>query len=366
MKLNEAKIVKSKYFMNKKIYFASTVKGSVSMIVVADEEDLFETNFYHVFLFKANKVRPYIEDIMDALSEIPKSINQFPDEVQNLMAHEKVNRERLYYIIRQKFYINDLMFKKIFGFVPISKEDENIKILDGIEIQMPEKMKEKRKKELLNFIEKMNNIFNEKGLGQYISGKIIFTKLPGDQIGNYVKNTGEILMNPETILNPRTLKVLLHEFGHKYWFEILNEQERNQLIKIHDKMKSEFDILSKDVIKNIKTNDILVYDGDREDLQGEWKITSLNGSRAYLSNNEISFDHNLPNLIRNGFYPKSFDSKTHTKPFISHSFSGVSEMYFPTQYSENNIFEWFAEIFTLWLTDQLKGGPKELLDKFLG
>jgi hypothetical protein len=264
--------------------------------------------------------------------EVIEEINYYSKCIEN----KTMSKEELYKFLNTGLQVNDNSFQSCFGELPQLE-----KTMDDITIIWPENFRESSKKKCLTILEEIKSILASHGLLDVFDGKIVFRKMK--QAGLYYPTLHEIHLNSNmTHVDNQGLHTILHELGHKWYYEQISEQT---IKKINDNF---YEFLKDD--KNFSVGDRLICNSkSNPDLNGlKCEIVELTDKKVKLVfENDQEF-----NLDR-----KYIDD--HASIFQKIDLLD----WFPTKYSKKSPQEWQAECFYFYLTNQLNKNLKKFWEQ---
>jgi hypothetical protein len=262
-------------------------------------------------------------------------MEEFNSKIQ-CIENKTMSKEELYKFLNTGLQVNDNTFKSCFGDLPQLE-----KTIDDITIIWPENFRESSKIKCLSILEEIKSILASHGLLDVFDGKIVFRKMK--QAGLYYPTLHEIHLNSNmTHIDNQGLRTILHELGHKWYYEQISEQI---IKKINDNF---YEFLKED--KSFSVGDRLICNSKTNpNLNGlECEIVELTDKKVKLVfENDQEF-----NLDR-----KYIDD--HASIFQKIDLLD----WFPTKYSKKNPQEWQAECFYFYLTNQLNKNLKNFWEQ---
>jgi hypothetical protein len=187
-----------------------------------------------------------------------------------------------------------------------------------------------------------------------LEGKIkIVKKIPNQpsDIAGYCYKSGLIAITRD-VVEENDYNLFLHELGHLFWSYLYASQERKIERKYNQLMKK-----AKEEAKKIKLKkgDFLIRSGKRN-VKCKGKIEVI----SYKNNTLRFYKNNKMKIWR----------ITKRIEFISDEilFKGKKvkkEVSFPTMYSTTNYYEFFCEMFSLWVMGKLKKENKKWFESLI-
>jgi hypothetical protein len=219
------------------------------------------------------------------------------------------------------------------------------------------------------------NIYNElksKGLEKLFNKPIYFVKSIGNKLGFYELAAKDIKIAYTASNDERTRFTILHEYGHKYFYEFFNQQA-----EVRDKYKEllhsgtgyssstsgkDTELKVDELKSNLKVGDVLISNTNKN--KGEWTVITIRSSGVVIL--EQVDENNAKRQIKGPLVAfmqgNTWTSKNekianilkHSSIIQKHEMTDT-DSWFPTKYSESASYEWFAELFALYISGKLKG-----------
>jgi len=237
--------------------------------------------------------------------------------------------------------------------------DETIEKFEKVgesEIIFPDNIKANKIEEISNLIREANDILINNNLGYLTKTKILVSPISGNAIGRYYPNSKHIQIDNNAKAIPNAVQTLIHEYGHKFFYEFLNEEARQKIKKKFNQLVNSIKIncdSSLNNLENIKVGDIITYQGmvKKYKAASPFVVISKNPSKMILvsqdENNQLTLVSNPENFLNQGLF--------HNGEELSRFIESSSDLgFFPTKYSKTDYLEWFAELFAYKLLNKLK------------
>lgn len=267
------------------------------------------------------------------------------------------------------------MAEKKFGKMPEQLTTTEIKIGNS-HLYFPEGARESNVKTLTHLVTNVYNDLKSHGLEKLFTHPIRFVKNLGNTLGYYAPMDGDIKIAYTASNDDRTVFTVLHEYGHKYFYEFFKGQRevRDKWLELR-RMGTSFkdsdiaktnDEQAKKLLAHIKIGDVLVSKGRK--FKGEWVVEQIIGNKIHLKQDKIQDGVRVATRKISGVatYFLSGEDWTSKNPDVAaimkyaptvtkkHNIENT-DAWFPTQYSETKPEEWFAELFALYISGKLKG-----------
>lgn len=251
--------------------------------------------------------------------------------------------------------------------------------IGNTELIFPDNMRGKRIQEITKLITEGNRVIEQAGLGVLTKVRMIVAPIQGNFVGLYYPTTKNIKIDPAAKATKTALKTILHEYGHKWYFEQLSPQGKqavyNQYMAISKnipqkqisperaKELTQYAMNVKSLLQTIKTGDEIGYIGKNKKYKDAAPYRVI-----YNTIQELSIISQVRNTYKLTGKSQAFINSgfTHNgKPMTVEHPPGSTETeieagWFPTEYSRKNNEEWYAELFAYYLMGKLK--DQEVID----
>lgn len=243
-------------------------------------------------------------------------------------------------------------------------EDENdshyIKF-NNAKVFFPTNMRESRKQECLKFLSNIYKLLSKHNLQKLFDVEIRFVNIGKKNIGQYEKLSKSIKIEPNVKDSYQTEYTILHELGHKYWYEIMSSSERdvvkNKFRDLVNSGKRLSDLLKLNKnsepsdMPNFKNGDIIIYHGNQRKFKNKrYEVSILDD--GHIRAREINGNTVLSGP-RSSFYQFNIKGNDQIQKIESDE-KRDSLSWFPTNYSGTDAEEWFAESFAFYILNKIK------------
>ncbi len=235
-------------------------------------------------------------------------------------------------------------------------------------IVFPPSIRETRKADIKKLVETAFDILTKRNLGFLTKGRVIVKPLAGKVVGLYTVLSRTISIDPSAKASKEALQTILHEYGHKLWYEKMPDEPRRiikqkykSLIQSGEKIEVSMEDRRADAIKyilaNIKIGDTVEFTGRGDNRKySPYTVQSI----------KTGYDPKI--VLASNAYPKVTLSGSplilHNEKFIvggknliadkeNNGKKLVQDGWFPTGYSMTSEEEWWAECFSYYLLGQL-------------
>ncbi len=260
------------------------------------------------------------------------------------------------------------VYKHFFGDIPEQNEidtSEHTEKFNGATLIFPEKMRESRRKNLLEMLQEVYDHLNSVGLSKLFDCDIRFVDVGLKYVGLYFPGTKDIRIKPNANNSKQVVFTVIHEFGHKLYFEYLTPKE---LTEIKEKFKELVNSgqriiaeigFSKKAVLNLEPGNILIYGGKNKKYKqiSRFEVVSIIGDKVKIKpENENYFSLSGPLFA---FVPPEWNLESEKIPSTDSSdtklkYDTISDSWFPTAYSMKNVEEWWAENFAFFVLNHIK------------
>lgn len=383
-------------------YFYGTRKASIPSVVVINDDRgslMHESNMYTVGTIKSQTVdkrgRQLLaksggysfarsDDEPDGLTQEEsefltayKTVRSRDVDHESLKVLGKIrefNNRRLFY----KFITIDLrmpleVFEKYFGESPELEDDDFILFRDA-RVFFPDNVRESSKKTMLGLVAEFDKLLSAKKLDYLMHGDIRFVRIPGKTVGQYYEGSKDIRITPSVKKSKDVVFVIIHEFGHKLYYEYIQDKQKTIKSKYMELLRGgvRYKIPDEDsqlaqAKQQLKPGLALTYKGRKKNLKraAGYIITSVEGGKfkaATIENPERNvLSGALASIINNNKWEIESISKIEDKEDVYE----ITEDWFPTKYSQKDHEEWFAELFAYYVASLLRGEPLAWMESII-
>ena len=283
-----------------------------------------------------------------------------------------------------KFITTDLrlpliIYRQFFGEPPQLGKKDTQRFYNS-QVFFPETARASTRKVMLEVLELVHQHLKEAGFEFLFNGDIRFVSLGGKQLAHYAVKGKDIRVNPRVKASKDVLYSLIHEYGHKFWYEHMSDEARKtakgKYIKLfRSRVRHQKDAREQDekerLMKQFEVGMTIEYMGRKKQFKEPkfFKITKIMGNEF-----EAVATKGVRRPIIGGslallFKPRRWKVIDHDTEFPSEPtqpYDLESEQWFPTKYSQSDHEEWFSELFTFHVFGNLQGEPEEWMRQILG
>lgn len=283
-------------------------------------------------------------------------------------------------------------FTQYLGDIPKQQAQKQGEMIHNATVFFPANLRPKRKQMLIQFLDAAYGVLQRNGIGNLFAGPITFAKLPGNTAGDWDHKTGNMRVQPNTQNDKSNLFTIIHEYGHKYWDQAMNEAQRQAVKEKYIERSDAGDQHQAD-----ESDLMAVYQAAEEIIQPGIQVQFLGRGKKFAGTWEITSVFPWMNP-RNGVPTKKYSARREgggptmggpvaalmdkKKWKILNADAGdapdlssvgqelkadiVSDQWFPTKYSESKYTEWWSELFGLHMLGNLKGEPAAFMNQVMG
>ena len=272
-----------------------------------------------------------------------------------------------------------VVYRQFFGEPPkLAKKDTQK--FHNAQVFFPETARASTRKAMAEVLELVYQNLKGAGFEFLFHGDIRFVPLGGKQMGNYSVQGQDIRVSPRVKASKKVLFNLIHEYGHKLWYEYVSE-ETKKVVKskyielLRSRIRHRKDTKQQDererLMKQFRPGMTIEYMGRKERFKKYkfFKITKITGDKfEAVATRGISRPVMAGSLLLL-FKPRRWRVVDHETEFPSEPtqlYDLESEQWFPTKYSEKDHEEWLSELFTFHVLGNLQGEPEEWMRQILG
>lgn len=247
------------------------------------------------------------------------------------------------------------------------------------ELIFPDNMRGKRIEEITRLVTEANKVIENAGLDILTKVRMIVASINGKIIGLYYPQTKNIKIDPSANATKTAMKTILHEYGHKWYYEQLSPQGKeivyNKYMEVSKKVPqkeisperakelTQYAMNVKSLLQTIKPGDEIGYVGKSRKFKEAAPYAVVYNTIQELSiisqvRKTYSLTGKSQSFINNGF--------THNGKLLAvdrgpgTTGPEIEPGWFPTEYSRKDGHEWYAELFAHYLMGQLK--EQEVID----
>jgi hypothetical protein len=277
-------------------------------------------------------------------------------------------------------------WENYFGDVPEVAEDAYT-AFHNAKVFFPTGTREKRKESLLSVLEPVFNYLSAHNLQDVFSGTVRFIRLRAGVVGQYDPRTKDLDVSPNANHTSQVTFTLLHELGHKHFFEVLPQSVRDAIktkflelrhSEEFNQTDSKTALNQQKISELIHPGSILGYNGKQRMMKKfhYFKVDSIKGDDVkivppgdlpYIANNKRWISATIPaSLLFGGDWTVVDPSTRNETPIAQMSKMDIrSDNWFPTDYSKTNHAEWYAECFAFFCIGNLNGPVKDFFAKIM-
>lgn len=277
-------------------------------------------------------------------------------------------RAMIYRHLTTDLHMTESTFRKFFGEPPELTQGSHYEAFHKARLFFPEAMREARKQSLLGMLEEVRQVLVGAGLERVFSGDIRFVKQKSRAAGLYYIDTKDMRIEPDVNNSKAVVYALIHEFGHKHYYEFLPEAQHRMIaqkyyelrragVRFEDAAAGDRKAASQRLVPGAK----LKYVGKTRKLKsiGEFEIIpSKKYGKISIAGGGASFTGDPDVFLTQDWHLVGDEQVIAVSSgTLSDNFNLVSSAWFPTRYSETSYTEWYAECFAIFVLKHLEGEP---------
>ena len=310
---------------------------------------------------------------LSAAKDIPGVLEDImADRVfDGLISRTNLERAKMLKLVSTDLKVPLNHVKDNFGSAPEEAESD-IRVGNSV-LYFPENARASNVETCTALVQSVYKVLKAHGLGKLFNGPIRFVKDLGNTVGHYDLTNKDIKIVYSASNDKRTEFTIMHEYGHKFYYEFIPDQKAaigetfNALLgdnKFDDSaIVKEAKQREEELIKSLKMGSIFV--STRRKFKGEWKIVEVLPKKIKLRslNNENREISGPPSAFMNEDWAAKDSKMSDVMPkgIPKKHEMGATDMWFPTEYSQKNQSEWFAELFAFYMRGNLHGEPAEFM-----
>lgn len=243
------------------------------------------------------------------------------------------------------------------------------------ELVFPDTLRQAKIDEITALVSAANKILENNGIGIITKCKMFVAPITGNTIGMYYPQTKQIKIDPSARATKQALHTLLHEYGHKWFFEHLSKETINEVkLKFGEVYReTNFRIVSpekahqiaqnltniKVALSNVKVGDTVEYLGRKKKLKqlSPYTVTEFTPEKLQLTSHAsqfVKFSGSPSQFVNADFAVNGVKIETPKTPDGGNTPPDIDLGWFPSQYSKTNYEEWYAEIFAFVLEGRIQ------------
>jgi len=289
-------------------------------------------------------------------------------------------RAELYKYLTVDMSMSPATFAEHFGEAPAQMRGTEYERFHDAKVFFPDNIRPANKKRMLALLATFEQLLDTHNLGfLFDDSDIRFIKLSGNVIGLYRTASRDIAIQPSVKKSHEVIFTIIHEYGHKFWYEYMNETHHNHIKKMFEKIKTREKYQGRGQAQKKDYQDSIA-----SNLKTGMQVTYLGRKKSFKKYSPFIIDSSsTPNKIRlvstkapdagviidgpaAAFLNDKWDIEGIDLSVPDATDYVDSSDWFPTNYSMKNHEEWFCEIFSFYVNDKLQGQPKEWMAELIG
>lgn len=277
-------------------------------------------------------------------------------------------RAKIFSYLTTDLRMPEMVYRKFFGEPPALTHGAHYEAFYNARLFFPAVMREARKQALLTMLRHVRDALVAAGLERVFSGDIRFVKQKASAAGLYYVDTKDMRIEPDANNSKAVVYAILHEYGHKHYYEFLTEDHRllvrskyyelrNAGVRFVDAKAADRKTAARKLVPGVK----LRYLGKSRKMKaiGEFVVVpskrygkiSIAGGGASYTGDPDAF------LTADWHLVDDADAIAISSGSLADNFDLVTSEWFPTRYSETKHTEWYAECFAIFVLGHLQGEP---------
>lgn len=387
------------------IAFKAKSGGTPSLVVSAsDGGSLMTSEKMLVIIIKTRTLEAYLKDAeknhiykqfhdltkcytairrITGITEVAPLMMEYPEFFK---VKEVSGRGEIYRHLTVDLKMPQKSWETYFGYVPEVAEDAYT-AFHNAKVFFPTGTREKRKEALLSVLEPVYNYLAGHKLQDVFRGTVRFIRLRPGVVGQYDPRTKDLDVSPNANHTAQVTFTLLHELGHKHFFEFLPQATRDAIkdkflelrhSEEFNQMDTKTALNQQKISELIQPGSILGFTGKNRMMKKfhYFKVDSIKGDDVkivppgdlpYIVNNKRWISATVPaNLLFGGDWTLVDPHTRKETPIGQMSKMDIrSDNWFPTDYSKKNHTEWYAECFAFFCIGNLDGPVKDFFAKIM-
>jgi hypothetical protein len=254
-------------------------------------------------------------------------------------------------------------FQHLFGKPPDLTHGEHYQAFHNARLFFPETMRASRQQALLVMLEEVYEVLAKNRLTPVFGCDTRFVKQTTNAAGIYHVGTDDMRISPDANNTKGVVYTILHEYGHRHYFRFLPEEQRQQVKAKYNELRRSGVRWAdpqagerKQAITRLQPGVKLRYVGKTRKLKaiGEFEITpSPLPGKVRIKGGGTSFT-GPPSVFVDADWQIIGDD-AHEALVKTAEYDLVSSDWFPTEYSQTEYEEWYAECFAIRALGHLHG-----------
>ena len=315
-----------------------------------------------------------------------ESLSLTGEQVRSIGQHlpakitELSGRPRIYKYLTTDLGLPEQVYLNTFG-APPEMDDGHFVQFHNARLFVPDTMKPINIKAANETLEAVYQHLDDAGEIEVFGGDIRFIKLPHNVAGQYSVTNDNIVANQSIKgANADSVYTLLHEYGHKKMHTSMEraaveevESKYRELLRGGETYMQDIDYATAvhDAISQFQVGQHLHYRGRQKQYarDPEYVIKSIDEKRAsanlaYAKDpTRTIVEYPLPMLLN----PRKWETEGMdlTPPTEKPKSKVKTDNWFPTEYSQTNYSEWWAEMYAFYTLGNLSGEPAAWMQSML-
>jgi hypothetical protein len=279
-------------------------------------------------------------------------------------------RSRIFKYLTTDLGLPASIYNDHFGETPEMDEAEFTQFHNA-RLIVPDTIKPASLKAAIKILELVYQYLDKAGEVDVFGGVIRFAKLPRTTAGEYSPSTHDITVNQNlNAANMSGLFTLLHEYAHKKMFELMTPEAVKEIENKFSDLEHSGESHSNDIdftsavyaaIEQLQPGLQLTYIGRQQQYKQNpnYVIKEITPGYANLAQADEPDTVRVKYPVGNLFNPKKWKAEgvDLTPPMRKPQHEAKSSDWFPSDYSQTNYKEWWAELYPYYILGNLSGEP---------
>lgn len=272
------------------------------------------------------------------------------------------------------------IYDHLFGERPVMGEEDYMPFHNA-RLFLPDGMTKRGRDSALNVLETVYQKLEHADEATTFGGDIHFAKMASRVGGTYDVIDHDIKINPRISKSDENVFSLLHEYGHKRMYEQMSKAQHDEIKKKYWDLKRDgethmedldYAAAVQDMLGQLEVGTPITYVGRKRNFKniGQFEIKGLEQYKGKLAV-QLSRQGKTATVAiihpGNILDPKKWDVPTlgEQRPKRKEKWETNTDQWFPSQYSESEWDEWWAEMYAFFIYGNLSGEPAQWMQKML-
>ena len=375
------------------LYGMANARVPTHIFVSADDSDLKYTDDIYALSIQPNNLKKLKREIMMKQAQgqasgsdeaylsmigMLESLSLTADQVRSIGKHlpakivELNGRPRIYKYLTTDLGLPEQVYLDTFGAPPEMGEDEFVQFHNA-RLFLPDTMKPNNIKAANEILGSVYQLLDKAGEVEVFGGDIRFIKLPHYTAGQYSVTNDNIVANQSMKgANAESVYTMLHEYGHKKMHTSMDRAAVEEIDTKYDELIQSGETYMQDIdyatavhhaISQFQIGQQLHYRGRQKQYarDPDYVIKSIDKNKASASlaiasdPSRVVVEYPLTMFLN----PRKWETAGMdlTPPKEKPKSQVKTDNWFPTEYSQTDSHEWWAEMYSFYILGNLGGEP---------